>query len=91
MAKKAEASMWKVSEVTMDDNQRRFISHILAFFADGIVNENLLVRFVSEVPEARHFYCFQVAAEAVHSEMYSTLISFLTSTSFLMPPLTFLA
>ena len=48
----------------LNDNERHFISHILAFFAasDGIVNENLVERFCSEVqyPEARFFYGFQV-------------------------------
>jgi hypothetical protein len=58
MYKKAEASFWTAEEVdlakdTMDweslkDDERHFISHVLAFFAasDGIVNENL-VRFRS--------------------------------------------
>merc|ERR1711956_189804 len=59
-------------------DERYFISHILAFFAasDGIVNENLVERFMQEVqiPEARCFYGFQVAIENIHSEMYSLLI-----------------
>ena len=48
-----------------------FIKHVLAFFAasDGIVNENLVERFCSEVqyPEARFFYGFQIMIENVHS------------------------
>ena len=60
------------------DNERHFISHILAFFAasDGIVNENLVERFASEIqiPEARCFYGFQIALENIHSETYSLLI-----------------
>lgn len=51
---------------------------MLAFFAasDGIVNENLVERFSSEVQiaEARSFYGFQVMIENVHSEVYSLLI-----------------
>ena len=53
MYKKAIASFWTVEEVdladdskhweTLTDDEKRFISHILAFFAasDGIVLENL--------------------------------------------------
>lgn len=62
----------------LKDDERKFISHVLAFFAasDGIVNENLVERFGQEVQvtEARCFYGFQVAIENIHSEMYSLLI-----------------
>lgn len=62
----------------LTDNERHFISHVLAFFAasDGIVNENLVERFLQEVQvtEARCFYGFQVYIENVHSEMYSNLL-----------------
>src|SRR6218665_3869809 len=68
--KKAEASFWTAEELdlsqdnkdweSLNDGERHFISHVLAFFAasDGIVNENLAVNFMSEVqlPEARCFY-----------------------------------
>ena len=51
---------------------------ILAFFAasDGIVLENLGMRFMSEVQlsEARAFYGLQIAMENIHSETYSLLI-----------------
>ena len=51
---------------------------VLAFFAasDGIVLENLGVRFMTEVQlaEARAFYGFQIAMENIHSETYSLLI-----------------
>ena len=85
----AEASFWSVEEVDLskdlhhwetklNDEERKFISHVLAFFAasDGIVNENLVERFSQEVQvtEARCFYGFQIAMENVHSEMYSLLI-----------------
>ncbi|KAM9551456.1 ribonucleoside-diphosphate reductase subunit M2 [Salvelinus alpinus] len=88
MYKKAEASFWTAEEVdlskdtqhweSLKDEERYFISHILAFFAasDGIVNENLVERFTQEVQvtEARCFYGFQIAMENIHSEMYSLLI-----------------
>jgi len=83
------ASFWTVDEVDLEldhedwrtklnDDERRFISMVLAFFAgaDGIVMENLAQRFCAEVqlPEARCFYGFQIAMESVHQEMYSLLI-----------------
>jgi ribonucleoside-diphosphate reductase beta chain len=88
MYKQAEASFWTAEEidlapdladwVKLDDNERHFIKHVLAFFAasDGIVNENLAERFLHEVqvPEARCFYGFQIAIENIHSETYSLLI-----------------
>jgi len=88
MYKKAVASFWTVEEVDLgedmrdwvklSDDERHFISHVLAFFAasDGIVNENLAMRFSNEVQisEARCFYGFQIAIENIHSEMYSLLI-----------------
>lgn len=87
--KKAEASFWTAEEVDLspdltdwnnklNDDERYFISRILAFFAasDGIVNENLAINFLQEVqyPEARCFYGFQIMIENIHSEMYSLLI-----------------
>jgi len=89
MYKKAEASFWTAEEMDLskdlhdwnnrlNDNERHFISHVLAFFAasDGIVNENLLERFSNEVQiaEARCFYGFQIMMENIHSETYSLLI-----------------
>lgn len=60
------------------EDEQHFLKHVLAFFAasDGIVNENLVERFSSEVQvtEARCFYGFQIAIENIHSEMYSLLI-----------------
>lgn len=62
----------------LNDGERHFISHVLAFFAasDGIVNENLALRFYNDVQiaEARCFYGFQIAMENIHSETYSLLI-----------------
>lgn len=87
--KKAEASFWTAEEVDLskdtkhweerlNDDERFFVSRVLAFFAasDGIVNENLVTRFAQEVqiPEARCFYGFQIMIENIHAEMYSLLI-----------------
>ena len=88
MYKKAEASFWTAEEIDLAEdlkdwdrltnNERHFVSHILAFFAasDGIVNENLSGNFATEVQsaEARCFYGFQIAVENIHSETYSLLI-----------------
>lgn len=57
----------------LNDKERFFVSHVLAFFAasDGIVNENLALNFSNEIqiPEARCFYGFQIAIENIHSEV----------------------
>ena len=88
MYKKAEASFWTAEEIdlsqdqkdweNLNDGERHFISHVLAFFAasDGIVNENLAINFMQEVqlPEARCFYGFQIMMENIHAETYSLLI-----------------
>ena len=62
----------------LSNDERYFIKHILGFFAgsDGIVMENLALRFMREVqwPEAKFFYNCQNLLEAVHSETYSLLI-----------------
>lgn len=62
----------------LTENERYFIENVLAFFAasDGIVLENLLTKFTTEVklPEARCFYTFQGMMENIHSEVYSLLI-----------------
>lgn len=86
--KKAEASFWTAEEIDLsqdlkdwarlNEGEKHFISHVLAFFAasDGIVNENLAENFVAEVQytEAKFFYGFQIAVENIHSETYSLLI-----------------
>lgn len=89
MYKKAEASFWTTEEVDLSkdmvdwdnrlqEQERDFIGRVLAFFAasDGIVNENLVERFMKDVDilEAKCFYSFQVMIENIHSEMYSLLI-----------------
>ena len=87
--KKAISNIWTVEEIDLtkdhddysklSDNEKHFIDNVLAFFAasDGIVNENLVDRFCSEVQilEAKFFYGFQVAMENIHSETYSLLIN----------------
>ena len=93
MYKQAQASFWTSEEINLapdlhdwenklNDNERYFIEHVLAFFAavslstivlaqsqtdpflqsDGIVNENLVERFSSEIQaaEAKCFYGFQI-------------------------------
>ena len=88
MYKKQEDLFWRAEEIdlskdnkdweTLTDDEKHFISMILAFFAasDGIVLENLGVRFMNEVQlsEARAFYGLQIAMENIHSITYSTLI-----------------
>ena len=90
MYKKQVDCFWRAEEIDLskditqwnsemlNDNERYFISMILAFFAasDGIVTENLAVRFMGDVQlaEARAFYGFQIAMENIHSEVYSLLI-----------------
>ena len=88
MYKKQVECFWRAEEVdlskdllswaTLSSDEKNFIKVIIAFFAgsDGIVLENLAVRFMSDVqlPEARAFYGFQIAMENIHSEMYSLLI-----------------
>jgi ribonucleotide reductase beta subunit family protein with ferritin-like domain len=88
MYKRQVDCFWRAEEIdlskdmasweTLNDKEQYFISMILAFFAasDGIVVENLGMRFMSEVQlaEARAFYGFQIAMENIHSEVYSLLI-----------------
>lgn len=83
-----EAAFWSSKEIdysadlkdweSLNDNERYFIEHILGFFsnADGIVLENLIMNFCTEVkaPEARNFYAFQGMIENVHAQTYAMLI-----------------
>jgi ribonucleotide reductase beta subunit family protein with ferritin-like domain len=85
MYKKAEASFWTAKKIDLQtditdrnrltDNERHYISHVLAFFAasDGIINKNLSSNFATEVtsPEAQCFYGFHIAVENIHSKTYS--------------------
>ena len=86
--KKQVDCFWRAEEVDLSKDltdwkrlkpeEKKFISMVLAFFAasDGIVLENLAIRFMSDVQvaEIRSFYGFQIAMENIHSEMYSLLI-----------------
>ena len=88
MYKKHLAAFWTAEEIDLakdvvdweklSSDEKHFISMVLAFFAgsDGIVLENLVERFMSDIdiPEVRSFYAFQTAAETIHSETYSLLI-----------------
>lgn len=88
MYKKAVSSFWVAEEIDLKqdkvdwkkltDDDRHYIKMILAFFAatDGIVNENLAERFMSEIqiPEVRCVYGMQIAMENIHGETYSILI-----------------
>jgi len=87
--KKHQQTFWTAEEidfmidkkdwnVKLNNDERWFIEHILAFFAgsDGIVLENLVTHFCQEItlPEVRSFYSFQAMMENVHSEVYSLMI-----------------
>ena len=89
MYKKQVDCFWRAEEIDfskdlmdwnekLNNEERYFISMVLAFFAasDGIVTENLAIRFMGDVQlaEARAFYGFQIAIENIHSETYSLMI-----------------
>ena len=88
MYKQAVASFWTPEEIDLSQDvsdferlsppEKHFLKTVLAFFAtaDGVVNENLVDNFASEVqyPEAKCFYGFQIAVENIHNETYSLLL-----------------
>ena len=90
---KGVASFWTAEEIdlsqdlvdwsALDKNEKHFIKELLAFLAasDGIVNENLALRFYGEIQiaEARAFYGFQIAMEEIHFETYSLLLQTLVT------------
>jgi ribonucleotide reductase beta subunit family protein with ferritin-like domain len=92
MYKIAMAAYWTPEEIDfsadyqdfkkLNDDAQHFIKMILAFFAasDGLVNENLMERFINEVQvmEALMFYGFQVMMENVHGETYSLMLDNIT-------------
>ena len=92
---KAQGLFWRPNEVDLASEReafsllspehQRLVKFVLAFFAgaDGIVLENLVTNFGSEVcdPWARLFYAFQQQQEAVHAEMYGLLIEVLIEDS----------
>lgn len=65
-------------ETRLTPGEKRFVKHILAFFAasDGIVNLNIVKRFRKDVPfyEAKVFYDFQIMMENIHAHTYSMLL-----------------
>jgi ribonucleotide reductase beta subunit family protein with ferritin-like domain len=96
MFKIAQSAFWVSEEIEFEkdiidwqqklsDNERFFISNILAFFAasDGLVGENLGTRFYNDVkiPEARAFYANQMFMETIHNETYSLMINTLIKDS----------
>ena len=86
--KRSISLFWVVEEINlsndtkdwdkMTDNERYFIKMVLSFFAssDGVVAENLCMRFSNEVQlaEARAVYAVQNFVETIHNETYSLLI-----------------
>lgn len=87
--KRQLATFWTVDEVDLakdrddydnklSDNEREFVSNVLAFFAasDGIVAENLDLNFTQEISykEISTLLRFQGMMEDIHSEMYSLMI-----------------
>ncbi len=87
--RRSVASFWVPEEIDfaddlidwhekLNDDERHFIKHVLAFFAasDGIVNKNLAEDFLNNVQyiEAKFFYGFQIAVENIHSHTYSLFI-----------------
>jgi ribonucleoside-diphosphate reductase beta chain len=87
--KKQLASFWTADEIdfskdreewdtALSDNERRFVKHVLAFFAgtNTIVALNLMDNFCKEVQvlEAQIAYTYQAMTEGIHSEVYSMMI-----------------
>jgi ribonucleoside-diphosphate reductase subunit M2 len=86
--KKSVSLFWVVEEINLSNdnkdwekltkNERYFIKMVLSFFAssDGVVAENLCMRFSNEVQlsEARAVYAVQNFIETIHGETYSLLI-----------------
>lgn len=91
LAKLHESTHWVATEIkfepkdrrdwqSLNNDERHFLEHILAFFAssDVLVNQNLAMRFMQEIRllECQVFYGVQFAAENVHSETYALLIDY---------------
>ena len=88
MYKKQQKCFWTADEIDfskdysdwekLNENEKHFVKHILGFFAasDGIVNINLLERFLKDVNilEAQICYTWQAAIENIHNETYSLMI-----------------
>ena len=88
MYKKQVDCFWRAEEIEfgkdltdwqkLSSDEQYFITMVLAFFAasDGIVTENLAVKFMNDVQlaEARAFYGFQIAMENIHCVTGTTKI-----------------
>ena len=88
MYKKQQKCFWTADELDfskdhkdwekLTSDEKHFIKYVLGFFAasDGIVNINLLDRFLKDVKilEAQICYTWQAAVENIHSETYSLMI-----------------
>jgi len=88
MYKKQVACFWTPEEIDLskdladwaklNKDEKHFLSLILAFFsnADGLVNENICLRFYNDVQnaEVRLFYTSQMFIEGIHQITYSNLI-----------------
>ncbi|MDA7839086.1 ribonucleotide-diphosphate reductase subunit beta [bacterium] len=86
--KEQQSVLWTTEEIdwagdvadwhTLDDEARRFLLRIIAFFAssDMLVVDNLMDQFMSEVTvaECRAFYTLQAYIESIHSETYATAL-----------------
>lgn len=86
--KKAIDSFWKVEDIdlskdisdwnNLNTDEKHFLKMVLAFFSssDGIIIENLSMRFSNEVQssEVRAFYAFQNFIESVHCVTGNTRI-----------------
>jgi ribonucleoside-diphosphate reductase subunit M2 len=75
-AEEVDLSKDLVDWVKMSADEKHFISLILAFFAcmDGLINENLAVRFFNE---ARLLYGFQMAIEIIKTPMCKVIYIFI--------------
>jgi ribonucleotide reductase beta subunit family protein with ferritin-like domain len=83
--KKGSKAVWFPEEIDFSNDgkdferftpaEQKMLKFIMAFFAagDSIVNENILTRFMEEVPfaESRMFYPMQAFMETIHSETYA--------------------
>lgn len=81
-------SHWHVGEIDLKDDYADFqrldaaeqwmllMIHMFFAVADGIVMENLVLRFSREVmvPVARIFYGLQLGQEGIHADMYSRIL-----------------
>jgi ribonucleoside-diphosphate reductase beta chain len=88
----ATRSFWRAEEIDfskdmydfqdkINDNERHFITHVLAGFAimDGPVNENIVVHFYREIeiPIIRAYYTAQMLAETIHAQTYALQVDVL--------------